>query len=188
MTDHRRRFPQLACRHVVAAAVLAGACSVSGRHAEPRTRDAADTCRQFVQSFYDWYLPVAANDTPTPAWVTAVEERPAWFDPALSRALISDAEAQRTAVGEIVGLDTDPFLLSQDVDSRDRYVVIGATVKDDMCTVAVRRTGERIHPFSVHSVLRARNSRWAFVDFDYPDSPESLVALLKQLAASRRRE
>jgi hypothetical protein len=69
----------------------------------------------FVQSFYDWYLPIARDGHLKEAASTvAIKRRPEFFDKSLLRALQNDAAAQARAVGEIDGLDWDPFLTGND--------------------------------------------------------------------------
>jgi hypothetical protein len=65
----------------------------------------------FVQSFYDWYLPIVLDDHPErPASSTAIRRRPELFDSILLRALRNDAAAQAKATGTIDCLDFDPFV------------------------------------------------------------------------------
>jgi len=78
--------------------------------------------REFVQQFYSWYVPKALSANTDPAWILAVNERSAIFDRELVKRLREDAAAQAKC-RELVGLDFDPFLNSQ--DPADRYEVKG---------------------------------------------------------------
>jgi hypothetical protein len=52
--------------------------------------------------------PVCSCEIPT-------KQRPEYFDPGLRKALMDDYAAQAKAKGELVGLDSDPFLGGQDI-------------------------------------------------------------------------
>jgi hypothetical protein len=65
----------------------------------------------FVQSFYDWYLPIVSdNNLHEAACNVAIKRRPELFDQTLLRALQNDAVAQANSKGEIDNLDFDPFV------------------------------------------------------------------------------
>src|SRR4029077_17549131 len=71
--------------------------------------------RHFVQNFYDWYAPIARSDRPgPPSDVIAIKSRRSAFTTKLAKALEADEAAQAKVKGDIVGLDFDPFLASQD--------------------------------------------------------------------------
>ena len=78
------------------------------------TASDSPAARAFVESFYRWYVPIATSDLKGPAYVIALEQRPILFSTTLLTALRADADAQAKVTGEIVGLDFDPFLYSQD--------------------------------------------------------------------------
>src|SRR5215212_4808372 len=85
---------------------------------------AEDSPRQFVQDFYSWYVPIAMKDHKVPAFVVAIKEKPSLFSPQLLKALQNDADAQAKASGEIVGIDWDPFLNTQDPSRQFEIVQI----------------------------------------------------------------
>jgi hypothetical protein len=67
----------------------------------------------FVQSFYDWYLPIVTDDSlKERATDIVIKRRPELFDRPLLRALQIDAAAQAKAdlIPAIDGLDGDPFV------------------------------------------------------------------------------
>ena len=139
---------------------------------------------QFAQRFYDWYTPLAHKHSNTPSWIVALGKRGADFDPGLSRALKEDAEAQRKVSDDIVGLDFDPFLNSQDMD--DKYTVGNVTEKDGVFLVSVYgvRKGKRAAKPDVAVELKASKGSFVFTNFRY-DSNENLVATLKLLKEQR---
>jgi hypothetical protein len=65
----------------------------------------------FVQSFYDWYLPIVSGSNLHEAKCNfAIKCRPELFDRPLLRALQIDAAAQAKSPEAIDGLDGDPFV------------------------------------------------------------------------------
>jgi hypothetical protein len=83
--------------------------------------------------------------------------------------LSEDSEAQRKAGKDIVGLDFDPFLDTQ--DPGERYVVRRITTKEDKCWADVHGvwSEEESATPSVTPELMLQNSRWVFVNFRYQD-------------------
>ena len=140
----------------------------------------------FVQKFYDWYVPIALNrNLKEDSSNVAIAKRGALFDPPLLKALKEDVEAARKTPDDIVGLDFDPFLASQDPD--DKYVVGEVSEKDGHYLVNVYgiRKGKKreAKPNVVAEVKPAKNS-FVFTNFLYGDDGD-LVAVLKQLADDR---
>ena len=140
----------------------------------------------FVKKFYDWYVPIALNrNLKEDSSNVAIAKRGALFDPPLLKALKEDVEAARKTPDDIVGLDFDPFLNSQDPD--DKYVVGEVSEKDGLYLVNVYgiRKGKKreAKPNVVAEVKPAKNS-FVFTNFLYGDDGD-LVAVLKQLADDR---
>lgn len=137
-----------------------------------------------MQSFYDWYTPMAHKHSKTPSWILALDKRGADFDPGLSRALREDAEAQRAVSDDIVGLDFDPFLNAQDLG--DKYAVGTATEKDGVFLVSVHgvQKGKKAAKPDVVAELKASKGSFVFTNFRY-GADGDLVAILKQLADER---
>jgi hypothetical protein len=138
------------------------------------------TSLQFVQQFYDYYLPKAL----VPDGLTStLDKRKADFDEPLSRALRDDIEAQAKATDEIVGLDFDPFLNSQ--DPAERYEVVSFEKKGGKYDVTVYevRDGKRSEQPIVIPEL-TYNGHWRFVNFHYPNG-DDLLTVLQSLKANR---
>jgi hypothetical protein len=74
---------------------------------------ASPSARAFVERFYSWYVPRALQDNAEPTWRIAIKEKGGKFDPQLTRLLQADSNAQDECE-DLVGLDFDPFLNSQD--------------------------------------------------------------------------
>jgi hypothetical protein len=139
---------------------------------------------EFVQRFYDWYTPLAHKSSKSPSWIVALNKHGADFDPGLSRALKSDAEAQQLVTDDIVGLDFDPFLNSQ--DPSDKYAVGNVTEKDGLFAVSVYavRHGHRAAKPNVVAELKASNGSFLFTNFRYGTDGD-LVGTLKLLREQR---
>jgi hypothetical protein len=73
-----------------------------------------DSARDFVQQFYRWYVPVALSKHQESSWDVALRDKKMDFSPELAQALQRDSDAQAKVKDDIVGLDFDPFLNTQD--------------------------------------------------------------------------
>jgi hypothetical protein len=81
----------------------------------------------FVQSFYDWYLPIVNDDKLHEAADNiAIKRRPELFDQTLLRTLQNDAAAQAKSPEYLVGLDYDPFV-NTNGDPAPHFKAIRAT-------------------------------------------------------------
>ena len=125
------------------------------------------SCRNFVQGFYDWYIPKMTNPTPLPAEELALKYRSVSFDPELARALHEDFVASGKNSQEIVGLDFDPFLNTQ--DPSEKYVLGSVTLQGEGCWVEIFSidSGKKNATPDVVSELRFKNGRWIFMNFHY---------------------
>ncbi len=89
------------------AALILSASAAPLAAQRPASRAVADSVRQFVQVFYNWY-------SPDPNYFRVLAERPSVLSRPLLEALRADSAASARSPGEIVGLDWDPFVNSQD--------------------------------------------------------------------------
>jgi len=148
-----------------------------------------DSCRNFAQEFYDWYLPnthvkeIKRNGEP--AWEFALKNRRSAFDPELVRQLEeSHARAQRQ--GEPF-LDFDPVLNSQ--DPAVHYVIEKSMLKDGHCWADVHGvwSEKESEKPDVVAELILKDGQWVYVDFHYPNSetPDSR-SLLRMLRFLRK--
>ena len=119
----------------------------------------------------------------------ALDRKEFAFSPELRKALKDDLAASRKNKDEIVGLDFDPFLNTQ--DPSHRYVIGIVTMKDGSCLANVHGIdgGKRREKPDVTAKLESQDGRWAFVNFLYTqnEKPEDadLLAVLKALRESR---
>lgn len=169
---------------------LMGPSSLRAQARNPR--DFQKSCRNFVQGFYDWYVPKALKEGSGHAWDLALKNKGYVFSSEVSRLLKEDSEAQAKVAGEIVGLDFDPFLNSQDLG--ERYVVGDVTPKDDSYwaeVYAIRSGNKSEKPVAVPELV-FKDGRWLFVNFHYgkSDHPEreNLLSILKSLRKRRQEE
>jgi hypothetical protein len=142
--------------------------------------------RGFVQDFYRWYVPIALKDNKVPASDIALKEKPAAFSAQLLKALKEDSEAAANSPGDIVGIDWDPFLNSQDPDDHyevGRIVKKGETYRADIHSV---ESGKKSAKPDVIAEVGKENGRWVFLDF-YSNDGNGLLAVLKSLKADREK-
>lgn len=146
------------------------------------------SCASFVQAFYDWYLPRARKED---FIQRALEHRKSSFSPELARAVREDYAAAAKVPDEIVGLDFDPFLNTQ--DPARRYATGRVDLKGGRCWVSVygMNHGKRSAEPDVTPELAKRNGQWIFVNFHYPAPScsrcDNLLSLLDRLRRERER-
>lgn len=140
--------------------------------------------RKFVQEFYDWYAPKASSNNKGPAWMLAIQERSSAFSQELARALEEDAAAQAKSPSQIVGIDFDPLLNSQ--DPSDHYKVGKITPKGERYLVEIHSasSAESEKADVVAEVSRKREG-WVFLDFCYGPN-KSLLEILRALREERK--
>jgi hypothetical protein len=165
--------------------LLVGApCSLRGQ--AKGDQQSSQSLRRFVQSFYDWYVPIALRDDRNPASYVVLTDRATSLNSELLRALETDFAAQANATEGIVGLDWDPFLGTQDPD--DHYVVGKTTRQGKRYFVDVYsvRSGKRGDKPDVIPELTWQNGSWVFVNFHYPHVRSDLLRALTALRESRK--
>lgn len=169
--------------------VLAISCLLPAQ--EKSLRDNHKSCREFVQGFYDWYVPKTRKLNAGRSWDLALKYRRAAFSPELVRRLREDSEAQAKVAREIVGLDFDPFLNSQDPD--ERYVVGNIAAKGDTYWIDVHslRSGQKSEKPVVVAEVVPEGERCLFVNFHYGKSEqperENLLGVLKSMRQNREK-
>ena len=167
-----RSVARKGCHSLLALLLLAGAF---GAQAEVPASDHA-SARAFVEGFYRWYVPQALGDSASAAWVLALERRPTAFDGDLARLLRAESAAQARCA-ELVGIDFDPFLDTQ--DPADAYVVgeISRQGRHYWAPIFALQSGKRSDKPDVRVELSEHNGRWFFVHFHYPDGTNLLKLL-----------
>jgi hypothetical protein len=128
--------------------------------------EAGGSAQQFVQSFYNWYVPFAARSKVL-ACEAAMNERPQYFNAVLYRALKKDTTKQEN-LGGLQGIGFDPFLNSQDPASK--YAVGNVRRDGDHYMVDVYGLAEarRDRELALTARVKSENGHWVFTDFLYP--------------------
>jgi hypothetical protein len=133
-----------------------------------RAQPALTNARAFVQKFYDWYLPLVQACSPACASARTPENLKKWsFDDGLAALLIEDDAVQQSSPGVITGLDSDPFLNSQDAEGA-RYRVERVTHRDGTTLVRVRGHnpgGKASNDVLIDVVLRQGGDHWVITNF-----------------------
>lgn len=148
-------------------------------HASPKTESAS--VRKFVQSFYDWYTPRALK---TDAEPLALKVKAAMFTPELRRALQEDRVASSKNKDEIVGLDFDPFLASQDPYPTYTVVNVEKRGKSWLASVAGSSPTDKTTLPSVVAEVARYKQGWRFTNFIYSEE-SNLLDTLRQLKKDR---
>ena len=142
---------------------------------------AADSAAAFAQHFYDWYV----RDTMA-GFEAVVRDSGALFAPELLSALREDLAASAAHPDEIVGLDWDPFVASQ--DPCPVYLVGHPTERDGRVLVPVTgKCGERpagAGPDVIAELVR-QGPAWAFSNFRHGSDSGSVLSDLAQLKRER---
>jgi hypothetical protein len=187
MMNHGQKFRWTACFLLYGAFALCGAPQT---HTQAPGKNEA-SCREFVQRFYDWYVGLDARNEKTHEARTtmdlALNLRPELFDHDLLEMLKADSAAQAKA-DDIVGLDFDPFLNSQDPSSE--FKVERTKVDGERCRAVVFGFEQGAKEEQVEPELALRDGQWVFANFHYPQTKyhpvdENLISILKSLAADR---
>lgn len=163
------------------ALLLASSCA-SAQSSAPKADEAS--CRTFVQSFYDWHVAHGSNFEKTFKLKRSV------LSPQLGNALAADLAAAKKNADEIVGLDFDPFLNSQDPAAR--YRVGKVMVKEGSCLAEVASVPpDKSRKLDATAELRLQNGGWKFVNFHYGSengpTNENLLSILQQLKRDREK-
>lgn len=134
------------------------------------------TPEEYTKDFYDWYVRRAQAEGS--AWFKTLELARWDLSPRLSKLLQDDANAQ-AACSEIVGIDFDPFLFTQ--DPGDHYVAGKAKQIGKRYEVAIYRVseGKQAEKPDLIAVIERNIDHWYFANFLYPAETTDLLSILK---------
>lgn len=137
----------------------------------------------FVTRFYERYLDAARADPSAMPWVARLMDDGDCFGEALGQALRADVRAQAGASGEIVGIDFDPFLASQDPEG---YRLGSVQCTEERCRVELSMDsgGRKSAIDPVFILVDKRDGQWRIVDVEYSDRSR-LLQVLTALARVR---
>jgi hypothetical protein len=148
--------------------------------------DPQDSVGKFVQKFYGWYGIVSHKNSKLAPDERAIKENAQMFSAKLIASLKEDYEASSKHPEEIVGLDWDPFLCSQDLD--DRYEVGGVKKQGKNYLVelyGVSGCKRNPEPNVIAEVAKS-GDHWIFVNFHSPHGGD-LLNDLKELKQNRNK-
>jgi len=151
-----------------------------------QTLHAEDSPKKFVQDFYEWYVPMSAHTHSEDASNIAIKKKSALFSAELLKALKEDMVAASKSPGEIVGLDWDPFLNSQ--EQIERCVIGNVTENKGSFRVDIYDIlgGKKDKKPNIIAEVKQENGHWIFVNFWNPDGGD-LLSELRELAKSRKK-
>jgi hypothetical protein len=134
--------------------------------------------REFVEQFYKWYVPLALNDQVNRSWDAALKLAPPPFSLELTKLLREDAVAQAECK-ELVGLDFDPFLYTQ--DPAQAYVVgkITHAGPDYRAEIYSVDHGVQSKEPGLIADFTQEKGHWFFVNFYYLSPKSDLLTVLK---------
>jgi len=144
-----------------------------------QTPDEAKSLHQFVQAFYDWYVPIANKPTQGPTCRIALKQRPELFNPELLKALQGDLNAQTKSPGEIVGVDWDPFLNSQDPEQQYKVGLIQQSNANYLVNIHSVSSGKMAKTVDVIAEISKANGQWVFTNFRSPKGFDLLSSLAR---------
>lgn len=146
-----------------------------------------ESCRAFVQDFYNWYAQKAANETTNVSMLAlAVKDRSSDFSPELFQALKEELAAEKKDDGD-VWIDFDVFLNSQDV--ADRYEAGSPGRRDKTYWVEVYGiwSGKKRSKPDVVPELELKRGQWTFVNFHYGERKgQDLLNVLRSVREDRQ--
>jgi len=154
--------------------------------AQNASTEKPDGCKALVQSFYDWYVPVAARRNARPSFYLALQSKPTWFSRELTVLLKKDS-ATPTENGDLLELDFDPFLNTQDVGNPpNKYKAGRVTRKGENVFVDLKidDPAEKAEKPIVTAELQVSSGRCVFTNFYYSESA-NLLTLLKHNRTER---
>lgn len=130
--------------------------------------------REFVEGFYKWYI---SRNPGNVSWDFALKYRSSAFSPQLLRLLKANSAAQ-AACEDIVGLDFDPILNTQDPDNRYEVGNIAQTGQNYKAEIYGVRSGKRDEKPYVIAEFTEDNGHWYFVNFHYLYDDGTIADLL----------
>jgi len=132
--------------------------------------------REFAQDFYTWYAKRVSDGT---SWMDMLKLAHRDLSADLAKLLEADAKAQ-SHCNELIGIDFDPFLLSQDPAKKYEVGAIEQTGDRYLARVYRIEGGVRSGiPDVIAEIARKSDGRWYFVNFYGPEMKVNLLSILK---------
>ena len=149
-------------------------CSLMAQTEAPRY--VGNSPNAFVEGFYSWYVPHNMSGVSIADMSKHLQLIRSELSPQLAKLLEEDSAAQAKCK-DLIGLDFDPFLYTQEPA---QHYKVGRTIQT--------KTGYRAYIYRLESGKRAdkpdvtaefaqRDGRWYFVNFYYPGGSDLLTNL-----------
>jgi hypothetical protein len=178
-------------RSLVASVAFLAGISCAPCAGATNTRDMEESCRTFVEQFYNYYEPLEPGHTlESTSLGDAVEKKQ--FDPLLAQQLrvVLDTQAKSGPIR----LDFDPIINGR--EPADKYVAGSVTRKGEHYLVemyGVSDDGRKHDNPDVVTELVFQTGEWTFVNFHYPNRADSaenenLLSMLTRIRKSLREE
>ena len=168
---------------LLAAVHLYALLALQTHKVKPKETGTAAEVKRFVQGFYDWYTPRALKGD---AETLALKTKADMFSPELRRALNEDRIASSKVPDEIVGLDFDPFLASQDPYPVYTVRKIEHKVSSWLASVYGSSPGEKATDVAVVAKVEKGKHGWRFTNFLYGKDGD-LLGVLHTLKKDREK-
>ncbi len=140
------------------------------------------SCRNFVESFYAWYVPRVWKGLDTPPFSAALKDRSSAFSSELFRWLLEEVEAERKGAG---GLESDPFLNRRSLPERAIVGAVSATAENCRAEVYGDAAAMKSGKPDLVPEMKFEYGHWFFMDFVYPGK-EKLLPMLERLREGRK--
>ena len=165
LTSCNLKTPPFAQKSQSVAPPLPAASPATTHAAAPAPTPDEQSCRVFVQNFYDWYWNRYAESANSvgfdmhslPNVETVLNRKPPVLSPELIQLLAAN-EKKKQATHQAGNLDFDPFWGNQ--NAQGMYRVGRLQIKDDRCKANVPQGDEVVE-------LQKSGPSWVFVNFDY---------------------
>jgi hypothetical protein len=145
-----------------------------------------ESVRKFVQEFYDWYNAISHKNNQLSPDQRAIREQAHIFSADLIEALNEDYRASVKHPEEIVGLDWDPFLCSQELEDRYEAGAVKKQGKNYLVEVYGVTAGKKNREPNVIAEVSRSKGHFIFVNFHSPHGGD-LLSDLKKLKESRKK-
>jgi hypothetical protein len=135
------------------------------------------SARAFAEDFYAWYAPRALGNDTVEGWNHTLKLIRWDLNDELANLLESDTAAQAKC-RQLVGIDFDPFLYTQEpIDHHrvGRVLRIGPAYKAEVFRVVNGTPNDKP---DVTAEFRKKDEHWVFLNFLYP-SGSDLITILK---------
>lgn len=137
---------------------------------------AGDSPRDFVQGFYAWYVPRAQNQDTTAGWNETLRLIRPDISPQLAR-LLEENSAAQSKCKDLVGLDFDPFLYTQEPAEHYEEADIVQTQATYSAKIYRLEAGQRAQKPDAVAEFTQKDGHWYFVNLLYPGGSDLLTVL-----------